>query len=121
LIRAQARSRRPDFDKNFQRLQNPVWTEAVKKGLFLLKIFTSMLIIEDEIVKGTNLNEEQLRLEIAVALYEKGILSFGQARRLARMDYIPFEKLLFDRGVPNPYSLADLQADLETLHKVLDK
>lgn len=80
-----------------------------------------MLLIEDEIVKGTQMSEEQLRMEIAIALYEKGILSFGQARRLAHLDYLNFETLLFERKVPYPYTSEDLHSDIETLHKVLDR
>jgi len=74
-----------------------------------------MLIIEDEIVQGTHLSEEQLRLEIAVALYEKGIFSFGQARRLARMDWFSFRSLLDERNVAANYDLEGLEKDLEAI------
>ncbi len=77
-----------------------------------------MLVISDEIVQSTKLNERELEIEIAVALYEKGILSFGQARKLARMEYFEFEKLLFDRKVPTGFTPEDLEADLATLQKL---
>jgi len=80
-----------------------------------------MLIIEDEIIRSTQLTEQQLRLEIAVALYEKGILSFGQARKLAGMGYFEFEKLLFDRNVPNGYTPEDLKSDIDTLEQLRNK
>lgn len=80
-----------------------------------------MLVIEDEILEGTQLSEAQFRVEIALALYEKELLSFGRACRLAQMDYVSFESLLFDRQIPNPYTIEDLHADLDTLNKVLDK
>lgn len=74
-----------------------------------------MLLIEDEIVQGTRLSEDQLRLEIAVALYEKGIFSFGQARRLAKMDWFSFRNLLDDRSVAANYDLDGLEKDLESI------
>ena len=80
-----------------------------------------MLVISDEIVHSTKLNEHELEIEIAVALYEKGLLSFGQARKLARMEYFEFEKLLFDRKVPTGFTSEDLEADLATLQKLRQK
>ncbi|TAK41810.1 MAG: UPF0175 family protein [Saprospiraceae bacterium] len=77
-----------------------------------------MLIIEDEIVRSTQFTEEELRLEIAVALYEKSILSFGRARKLAGMGYFEFEKLLFDRNVPGLFTSEDLEADIATIEKL---
>ncbi|MBI5915118.1 MAG: UPF0175 family protein [Bacteroidetes bacterium] len=74
-----------------------------------------MLLIEDEIVQGTRMSEEQLRLEIAVALYEKGIFSFGQARRLARMDWFSFRNLLDERNVAANYDLEGFEKDLEAI------
>lgn len=81
----------------------------------MFKVKATMLIIEDEIVQGTHLSEEQLRLEIAVALYEKGIFSFGQARRLARMDWFSFRNLLAERNVAANYDLEGLEKDLEAI------
>ncbi len=80
-----------------------------------------MLVIADEIVKSTKLSEQALKLEIAVALYEKGILSFGQARKLSNMGYFEFEKLLFDRKVPSGYTPEDLESDIATLHEIKQK
>lgn len=77
-----------------------------------------MLIIEDEIVRSTQLTEQELRLEIAVALYEKEILSFGQARKLAGFGYFEFEKLLFDRNVPSRFTSENLEADIATIEKL---
>jgi len=76
-----------------------------------------MLVIADDIVNSTKLSEQELSLEIAVFLHEKGLLSFGQARKLAGMGYFEFEKLLFDRQVPPGYKVEDLESDMITLRE----
>jgi len=80
-----------------------------------------MLVISDELVQSTKMSERDLKIEIAIALYEKGILSFGQARKLAGMAYFEFEKLLFDRNIPSGYTTDDLESDLATLKKLRQK
>jgi len=54
----------------------------------------------------------QLRRELAVALYGRGILSFGKARELAGMDVYDFGRLLGERGIPRHYSEDDLRDDV---------
>ncbi|MBI5472655.1 MAG: UPF0175 family protein [Ignavibacteriae bacterium] len=76
-----------------------------------------MLIIDDEFVQATQKSEQELRVEIALLLYAQEMLSFGQARKLAGMDAIEFEQLLFTRKIPNAYSEHDLDSDLATLEQ----
>lgn len=80
-----------------------------------------MLIIEDEIVQSTQMSEEALRLEIAIALYDRDVLSFGKARKLAGMSHFEFEKLLFDRNIPSKFTIDDLNSDIATLEKLRSK
>ena len=66
--------------------------------------------------------EEQatrLRRELAVRLYQKGLLSFGKARELAGMSKWEFHFLLGEEGIVRRYDEADLTEDLRTL-EVLD-
>ena len=53
----------------------------------------------------------QLRRELAVALYARGILSFGKARELAVMDAYDFGRLLGERQIPRHYSEEELLED----------
>ncbi|HSK79119.1 MAG TPA: UPF0175 family protein [Thermoanaerobaculia bacterium] len=57
--------------------------------------------------------ENELRKELAVALYHRGILPLGKARLLAEMDRWQFEQLLGDRQVARHYTETDLEEDLE--------
>lgn len=54
----------------------------------------------------------QLRRELAVALYARGILSFGKARELASMDVYEFGSLLGERQIPRHYDDDDLREDI---------
>jgi len=62
--------------------------------------------------------EEQvarLRRELAVRLYQKGLLSFGKARELAGMTKWEFHLLLGEEGIVRRYDVEELQEDLKTL------
>jgi predicted HTH domain antitoxin len=56
--------------------------------------------------------EQELRRELAIALYSQNILSFGKARELAEMDKYEFGQLLSLRGVVRHYGFAELDDDI---------
>lgn len=72
--------------------------------------------LSDSIVQALRLPEQrmeqELRLELALALYAQDILSFGKARELAEMDKYEFGKLLSRRGIFRHYSFEELDDDL---------
>lgn len=84
----------------------------------------SKLILEipDEITKSLRIppNEclTRLRSELAIRLYQKGILSFGKARELAQMSKWEFHSLLGQENIERNYDLEELETDLETLEKL---
>lgn len=74
------------------------------------------LEIPDSVVEAMRLarvdQKEQLMLELAVALYARGILSFGKARELAGLSKYQFGLLLGQRNVPRHYSSEDMRDDV---------
>lgn len=56
--------------------------------------------------------EQQLLIELAVALCAQGVLSFGKARELAQVDRYAFGQLLGKRQLPRHPAAQDLQDDL---------
>jgi predicted HTH domain antitoxin len=60
--------------------------------------------------------EGELRKELALALYRRGVLSLGKARILAGMTRWQFEQVLSDRQIPRHYTETDLQDDLSYAH-----
>ena len=65
--------------------------------------------------------EERLRIELALRLYEKGIASLGQARRIAGLSKWDFLELLAREGIPLHYGEEELKEDLEVAKKLAEK
>jgi predicted HTH domain antitoxin len=74
--------------------------------------------IPDAALSGTGLTPDQVRLEVAVALYRDRKVSMGRAARLAGLARIPFQRELAKRGVTVDYGVDDLHADLKTLRSL---
>ncbi|MBX2929755.1 MAG: UPF0175 family protein [Saprospiraceae bacterium] len=64
----------------------------------------------DDIVRKTRLSEREMRIEFAVSLFQKYHLSFGQARRLAGLDVISFQKLLAENKISLHYDVEDFDS-----------
>ncbi len=60
----------------------------------------------------------RLKRELAVRLYEKGLLSFGKARELAQMPRWAFHDLLGEEGIQRRYEMEELEDDLNTLEEL---
>lgn len=71
--------------------------------------------IPNQVMEQIRMTPEQLRLEIAVYLYEKKRLTMGQAKRLAGLGHIAFQKELASRGVYIHYDESDFDKDIENL------
>lgn len=56
--------------------------------------------------------EQELRRELALALYQRQALPSGKARELAQTTRWEFEELLGQRQIPRQYSEEDLEEDL---------
>ncbi|MBD2771801.1 UPF0175 family protein [Iningainema tapete] len=78
------------------------------------------VLIPDDILQSAKISEEELKLEIAILLYQQRKLSTGKARRFAGMNLIEFQGELAKRGICINYDVEDFQADLETLRKLGD-
>ena len=79
------------------------------------------LTISDEVLRQADLTAEELLIEMAVHLYDTGRLSMGQARNLAQLDQISFQKELAKRDVYIKYDIQDLDEDLKTFEEFRNK
>lgn len=57
--------------------------------------------------------QSDVRRELAIALYREGKLPPGRAANVAGMDRWDFEKLLVERQVPMPWTLEDLEEEIQ--------
>jgi predicted HTH domain antitoxin len=79
-----------------------------------------MLSISDDVLRATPVSERELRQDIAVLLYQKG-LPPGKAASVAGMDRFAFRYLLASRQIPIPYDVDDLEEDVATLRALFPK
>lgn len=78
------------------------------------------VVIPDDILQAARMSEAELKLEIAIMLYQQRKLSTGKARRLAGIHLIDFQRELASRGICINYDVEDFQADLKTLQRLGD-
>jgi predicted HTH domain antitoxin len=76
------------------------------------------IVISDQIIQQTNLSEAEFRIRLALLLFEKNILSFGQARRFSGLNVLAFQELLVKYKIPMHYDWEDYQNDLKTLESL---
>jgi len=76
---------------------------------------TSNLIITKDFLQSAKMTAQELAIEIAVYLYEKKRLTLGQAKRLANLDQISFQKELAQRDVYIHLETEDVLQDIENL------
>lgn len=77
-----------------------------------------ILEIPDQVFEAQTVQPQTIRLEIAVLLYAKELLTLEQASKLALLDQHQFQSALADREVPLHYGVDDLQEDVETLQRL---
>ena len=73
------------------------------------------LLINDAELKEATISAEELRLEIAILLYQMKKLSSGKASKFAGIPRVIFQKELGKRKIPVNFGEDDLEKDLRTL------
>ena len=68
--------------------------------------------VADAITLPEDRKEQELQRELAVTLYREGMLSFGKARELAKLDTFAFAQLLGERGTYRHYGTDEFEEDL---------
>lgn len=76
------------------------------------------LQIPQDILDSARLTPKDLKVEIAVHLYEEGRLSLRKARELAGMSLWEFRQMLAARGIAPHYDVEDLEEDMATLREL---
>ena len=59
--------------------------------------------IPDEILANAHLSEVDIKLQLAMVLYDRNILSFGQERRLSGLDVPTFQSILGENKIEAHY------------------
>ncbi|MCX6199786.1 MAG: UPF0175 family protein [Bacteroidetes bacterium] len=77
-----------------------------------------IITIPDETLSHVKISAAELLIDIAVYLYDKQRLSLGQARKVAGLDILSFQKELAKRNVYLNYSMDDLNNDIQNLDRL---
>ena len=62
--------------------------------------------------------ENRIKQELALRLYEKGLVSFGQARRISGLSKWEFLELLRKEKIPISYDEEELEEDLRVIERL---
>lgn len=76
------------------------------------------LIISGNVLKELQISPADLMIELAVYLYDKEKLSIGQAKKLAGLTQIEFQKEMAKRNVCIKYDIEDFEKDLDVLKQL---
>ena len=76
------------------------------------------VVIPDDIVQASQMNEDEFKLEIALMLYKQDKISSGKVRAWTGLTVIEFQHELAKRGLDLNYDVADFEADLKTLQSL---
>ena len=75
-----------------------------------------IISIPDDVLASMKLPEKDrerfLKVELAIALYQRGILSMGKARKLAEMSKWEFIEELAKRKIERHYTIKELEEDI---------
>ena len=75
-----------------------------------------IITIPDNTLSEVKISASELLIDLAVYLYDKERLSLGQARKLAGLDILSFQKELAKRNVFLKYDIDDLNKDIQNIH-----
>ncbi|MEA5575338.1 UPF0175 family protein [Anabaena sp. UHCC 0451] len=76
------------------------------------------VVIPNEILTTTRMNEEEMKREIAIMLFQKDKLTLAQASRFAGMNRIAFQHLLASHQIPVHYGVEDFEQDIKNLQEM---
>lgn len=76
------------------------------------------LEISQDVLDSARLSIPELKIEMAVHLYETRRLSIGKARELAEMSLWEFRQILAARRIAPHYDERDLEEDVATLRQL---
>ena len=76
------------------------------------------VVIPDDILQAIKMTEDELKLEIAIMLYEQQQISSGKVRAWTGLTVIEFQHELAKRGLYINYDVEDFQSDIKTLQSL---
>ncbi|NEO55199.1 MAG: UPF0175 family protein [Okeania sp. SIO3B5] len=76
------------------------------------------VVIPDDVLLSARMSEAQLKLEIAIMLFQQDRISIGRARRLAGINLLEFQREISERGICIHYDVEEFEEDIKTLQEM---
>lgn len=76
------------------------------------------LVVSGAVLEELKISPDELLIDLAVYLYNTEKMTIGQAKKLAGLSQIEFQKEMARRKVYIKYDLDDLEEDLKTLESL---
>ena len=73
------------------------------------------LLITDDFLQTAHISETELRLEIAIVLFQQEKITLGTASQFAGMNQLEFNRILGSRKIQIHYGVEEFRQDLRTL------
>ena len=73
------------------------------------------LVIPDDILRASQMTEQEIQLEIAILLYQKDKISSGMVRAWTGLSVLEFQHELARRNLHLNYDVEDFEQDIQTL------
>ena len=73
------------------------------------------LTISNEFLQTAKMSEAELKLEIAIILFQQEKITLGTASQFAGINQLEFQRVLGNRKISIHYGIEDLHQDLQTL------
>jgi predicted HTH domain antitoxin len=80
-----------------------------------------VLQIPDEVLLEQQFSVEELKTELAIALFQQDRLSLSLAAKLAGLPRLAFQRLLASREIPIHYSVPDWGEDLQVVDELMGR
>ena len=79
------------------------------------------IFISSEVIQSLGMNEQEMRIELAIFFYKKLSLSSGEAAKFAQIPRVAFWHELGKRKIPINYDEDDALHDVETMQQFNEK
>ena len=73
------------------------------------------VLITDDFLQTAHISEADLKLEIAIMLFQQEKITLGTASQFAGMNQLEFNRILGSRKIPIHYGVEEFRQDLKTL------
>lgn len=77
-----------------------------------------VLEIPDQLLSGASYSAEKFKLDVAVMLYQKEVMSLARAAEWLGISRIAFQKVLHQSGTYLHYEISDLQEEMANFDKM---